>query len=116
VVLSGYYTALAARLDSLYESTPDSAALANGRARIAAWAREQLQGPVAQQLRSYRIGRISERPINNAQIIAARIYRTARALRPLVSEGGQDIRRAVKDLGLARGVTGDSAFVVLEKR
>ncbi|HTG83815.1 MAG TPA: aminopeptidase, partial [Gemmatimonadales bacterium] len=76
VVLSGYYTALAARLDSLYQSTPDSAALAAGRATIAAWAREQLQGPIAQQLRSYRIGRISERPINNAQIIAARIYRT----------------------------------------
>ncbi len=117
VVLSGYYTALAARLDSLYESTPDSAALAAGRASIAAWAREQLQGPIAQQLRSYRVGRISERPINNAQIISARIYRTRLDLFDRwYQKEGQDIKQAVKDLKVRMdGVTGDSAFVVLEQ-
>jgi len=117
VVLSGYYTALAARLDSLYQSTPDSAALAAGRASIAAWAREQLQGPIAQQLRSYRIGRISERPINNAQIISARIYRTRLDLFDRwYQKEGQDIKLAVKDLkAQLDGVTGDSAFAVLEK-
>ena len=116
VVLSGYY-ALAARLDSLYESTPDSAALAAGRATIAAWAREQLQGPIAQQLRSYRVGRISERPINNAQIIAARIYRTRLDLFDRwYQKEGQDVKQAVKDLKVQLdGVTGDSAFAVLEK-
>ena len=117
VVLSGYYTALAARLDSLYQSTPDSAALAAGRASIAAWAREQLQGPIAQQLRSYRIGRISERPINNAQIISARIYRTRLDLFDRwYQKEGQDIKLAVKDLkAQLNGVTGDSAFAVLEQ-
>jgi predicted aminopeptidase len=117
VVLSGYYAALAARLDSLYESTPDSAALAAGRATIAAWAREQLQGPIAQQLRSYRVGRISERPINNAQIIAARIYRTRLDLFDRwYQKEGQDVKQAVKDLkAQLDGVTGDSAFAVLEK-
>ena len=117
VVLSGYYTALAARLDSLYESTPDSAALAAGRATIAAWAREQLQGPIAQQLRSYRIGRISERPINNAQIIAARIYRTRLDLFDRwYQKEGRDVKQAVKDLkAQLDGVTGDSAFAVLEQ-
>ena len=117
VVLSGYYTALAARLDSLYESTPDSAALAAGRATIAAWAREQLQGPIAQQLRSYRVGRISERPINNAQIIAARIYRTRLDLFDRwYQKEGRDVKQAVKDLkAQLDGVTGDSAFAVLEQ-
>ena len=117
VVLSGYYTALAARLDSLYQSTPDSAALAAGRATIAAWAREQLQGPIAQQLRSYRVGRISERPINNAQIIAARIYRTRLDLFDRwYQKEGRDVKQAVKDLkAQLDGVTGDSAFAVLEQ-
>ena len=117
VVLSGYYTVLAGRLDSLYQSTPDSAALAAGRATIAAWAREQLQGPIAQQLRSYRVGRISERPINNAQIIAARIYRTRLDLFDRwYQKEGQDIKQAVKDLkAQLDGVTGDSAFAVLEQ-
>ena len=117
VILSGYYTALAARLDSLYESTPDSAALAAGRATIAAWAREQLQGPIAQQLRSYRVGRISERPINNAQIIAARIYRTRLDLFDRwYQKEGRDVKQAVKDLkAQLDGVTGDSAFAVLEQ-
>ena len=117
VVLSGYYTVLAARLDSLYSSTPDSAGLAAGRASIAAWAREQLQGPIAQQLQTYKVGRIAERPINNAQIIAARIYRTRLDLFDRWYQlEGHDIKQAVKDLKTRLdGVEGDSAFVVLEQ-
>ena len=117
IVLSRYYAALGARLDSLYSSTTDSTQLADGRAAAARWAREQLEGPVGSQLKSYHIGRISERPINNAQIIAARIYRTNLDLfeRWYQQEGG-DIGQAVRDLKLKLdGVTGDSAFVVLKE-
>jgi predicted aminopeptidase len=117
VVLSGYYASLGARLDSLYSAVKDSIALEEGRAEIAHWAREQLEGPVGQRLTTYRIGRLADRPINNAQLIAARIYRTKLDLfeRWYQEEGG-DVQRAVSDLKARMdGVTGDSAYVVLEQ-
>lgn len=51
VVLSGYYTTLADRLDALYRVAPDSAAVVDsGRAALGRWAREQLEGTVGRQL------------------------------------------------------------------
>jgi predicted aminopeptidase len=117
VVLSGYYAELSARLDTLYRTVTDSAALEEGRKETAHWAREQLEGPVGQQLKTYRVGHLTERPVNNAQLIAARIYRTHLDLfeRWYQQEGG-DIARAVGDLKTRMdGVTGDSAFTVLEQ-
>src|SRR5688572_17135915 len=67
VVLGRYYAELTGRLNSFYATKPDSAALEEGRADAAQWARAQLQGPVGAQLRTYRLGRLTERPINNAQ-------------------------------------------------
>jgi predicted aminopeptidase len=117
VVLSGYYAELAARLDTLYRTVTDSTALDEGRKETAHWAREQLEGPIGQQLKTYRVGHLTERPVNNAQLIAARIYRTHLDLfeRWYQLEGG-DIARAVRDLKTRMdGVTGDSAFTVLEQ-
>src|SRR5206468_1923024 len=71
-----YYEALVQRLNALYDTHPDSAALEAGRAEAGAWARAQLQGPVGAQLRTLRVGKLAERPVNNARLIGARIYRT----------------------------------------
>ena len=116
VVLGNYYSALVRRLDSLYAQRPDSAALDQGRQEAAEWAREQLTGPVGAQLRTLRIGRLAERPINNAQLIGARIYRTRLDLFDRWFEGhGRDIRQSVSALdSLMTGVEGDSAYVRLE--
>src|SRR5687767_1835756 len=58
MVLGDYYAELVRRLDTLYASKPDSAALERGRAEAGAWARDQLLGPVGARLRSYRIGNL----------------------------------------------------------
>jgi predicted aminopeptidase len=117
VVLSGYYADLGARLDSLYRGTTDSIAVDSGRAELGRWAREQLQGAVGSQLKTYTIGPMAERPINNARLIAARIYRThLERFEQWYQHHGSDIRVAVRSLdSLMTGVEGDEAFVRLER-
>jgi predicted aminopeptidase len=116
VVLSGYFTELSRRLDSLYAATTDSATVQAGREALGRWAREQLQGPVGQRLKTYTIGPMADRPINNARLIAARIYRTRLDLfEQWYEREGQDIQRSVADLSaLMAGAPGDSAYARLE--
>lgn len=116
VVLSGYFAELADRLDTLYREAPDSAAVDSGRATLGRWAREQLEGPVGSRLRTYSIGPMADRPVNNARLIAARIYRTRLELfEAWYQRHGGDIRAAVAALdSLERGVPGDSAYARLE--
>ncbi|MGH7628333.1 MAG: aminopeptidase [Gemmatimonadales bacterium] len=116
VVLGRYYAELTDRLSAFYATKPDSAALDAGRADAGRWARAQLEGPVGAELRTYRIGRLAERPINNAQLIGATIYRTRLDLfdRWHALQGG-DVRRSVAALGeLMEGAEGDTAYARLE--
>jgi predicted aminopeptidase len=117
IVLGDFYTSLADRLQRLYDSHPDSAALGAGRAEAGAWARGELEGPVAERLRTLRVGKLPERPVNNARIIAARIYRTRLELFERWYDGhGRDIRGSVASLDtLMRGAVGDSAFTRLDR-
>jgi predicted aminopeptidase len=117
VQLSGYYADLAHRLDSLYQSAPDSAAVDSGRAVLAHWARDKLQDSLGPRLKTYAIGPIVERPINNARLIAARIYRThLDDFERWYERHGRDVRLAVQTLDtLMQGVAGDSAFPRLER-
>jgi predicted aminopeptidase len=117
IVLGDYYTALVARLDTLYNGHPDSVTLDAGRKAAAAWARAQLEGPVGHRLKTFRIERLAERPINNAQLIGARIYRTRLDLfdRWYQHHDG-DVGRSVSALKtLMQGVEGDSAYARLER-
>ena len=116
MVLGEFYAELVARLDSLYATKPDSAGLERGRAEAAAWARAQLQGPVAARLRSYRLGNLPERPINNARLIGATLYRTRLDLFDRwFDRHGRDVRESVRSLeALVRGAEGDTAFARLE--
>jgi predicted aminopeptidase len=117
MVLGEFYAALIARLDSLYATKPDSVALQEGRTQAAAWARGQLLGPVGARLRSYRLGTLPERPINNARLIGATLYRTRLDLFDRwFEQHGQDVRRSVQGLEeLTRGIEGDTAFARLER-
>lgn len=117
ILLGDYYSALVRRLDSVYSRHPDSAALEAGRREAAAWARNQLMGPFGTRFRTLRVGRLAERPINNAQLIGARIYRTRLDLFDRWFERhGRDVRRSVTALEtLMEGVEGDSAFSRLEQ-
>jgi predicted aminopeptidase len=115
MVLGDYYEALVKRLEALYATKPDSAKLEQGRREAAAWARAQLEGPVRQQLRTLRVGRLADRPINNARLIGARIYRTRLDLfERWYEQHGQDVRASVGALRqLMTGVEGDSAYARL---
>ena len=117
MVLGEFYATLIARLDSLYATKPDSAALKAGRAEAAAWARAELLGPVGARLRSYRLGNLPERPINNARLIGATLYRTRLDLFDRWFERhGRDVRESVSWLKeLMQGADGDTAFVRLER-
>jgi hypothetical protein len=63
------------------------------------------------------VGRLTERPINNAQLIGARIYRTRLDLfERWYRQHGKDVRRSIGSLrSVMAGVEGDSAFVRLER-
>jgi predicted aminopeptidase len=117
VVLGEYYSALVTRLQKLYAGKPDSAALEAGRQEAAVWARSQLEGPVGQRFRTLRIGRLTERPINNAQLIGATIYRTRLDLfERWYEQHDRDIRGSVRALKvLMDGAEGDSAYARLER-
>jgi predicted aminopeptidase len=117
IVLGEYYSALVRRLDSVYAQRPDSAALEAGRREAADWARAQLMGPIGQRFRTFRVGRLAERPINNAQLIGSRLYRTRLDLFDRWYERhGRDVRRSVQALEtLMSGVEGDSAYTRLEE-
>ena len=115
VVIGAFYAELGARLDSLYAASEDTAVVDSGRAEIGRWAREQLEGPVGAELRTYRIGHLRDAPVNNARIIAARIYRTHLDLFDRWYEAhGESIGESVSALKtLMAGVPGDSAYARL---
>ena len=116
IVLGDFYSALASRLQALYDQHPDSSALEAGRSDAGVWARAELEGPVAERLRTLRIGKLPERPVNNARIIAGRIYRTRLELfDQWYHAHGGDIEGSVASLDtLMRGAEGDSAYGRLE--
>jgi predicted aminopeptidase len=117
IVLGDYYAGLVERLETLYAQHPDSIALEQGRRAAAVWARSQLEGPIGQRLRTYKIGRLTERPINNAQLIGAQIYRTRLDLFDRWYERHhRDVNRSVSALKtLMDGAEGDSAYARLER-
>jgi predicted aminopeptidase len=117
MVLGEFYTSLSGRLQTLYDQHPDSTHLETGRAETAAWARNELQGPVADKLLTIRIGKLPERPVNNARIIAARIYRTRLDLfERWYDDHGRDIKGSVAALDtLMQGAVGDTAFARLSR-
>jgi len=117
IVLADYYKMLIDTLQAFYATKPGADSLEAGRRAIAQWSRAQLEGPIGARLRTYRVARLADRPINNAQLVGVLIYRTHLDWfeRWFVQNGG-DIKRAVVELkALTNGVEGDSAFARLER-
>ena len=73
--LDVFYAELARRLDSAYAAPLDSAALARTRAALFGWARDQLTGTVGQGLETYDWRWFARAPLNNAVVVAQRLYR-----------------------------------------
>ncbi|PYO99981.1 MAG: hypothetical protein DMD60_00360 [Gemmatimonadetes bacterium] len=73
--LDQLYAELARRLDSAYAAGPTGPALERTRATLFGWARAQLTGPVGQSLETYDWRWFARAPLNNAVVIAQRLYR-----------------------------------------
>jgi predicted aminopeptidase len=117
IVLGEFYDALLTRLEAFYAGKPTGDSLDAGRAAIAGWSREQLEGPFGARFRTVRPGRLAERPINNANLVGVRIYRTHLDWfdRWYAHHGGS-VQVSVAGLkAVMRGVSGDSAFARMER-
>jgi predicted aminopeptidase len=66
---------LARRLDSVYAPALSGAELERARGTLFGWARAQLTGPVGQALETYDWRWFARAPLNNAVVIAQRLYR-----------------------------------------
>ncbi len=74
-LMGDYYERLMAKLDSLYALKLPAPANDSGRAVIARWSKDTLEGVIGPRLKTYTVGH-GERPINNAALIGVRLYRT----------------------------------------
>jgi predicted aminopeptidase len=73
--LDVFYAEVARRLDSAYADAPTGDRLERTRALLFGWARAQLTGPVGQSLETYDWRWFAQAPLNNAVVIAQRLYR-----------------------------------------
>jgi len=117
IVLGEFYDGLLNRLDAFYATKPKGDSLEAGRVAIARWSREQLEGPLGSRLRTIRVGRLAERPINNATLVGVRIYRTHLDwFDRWYLRNGRSVKRSVSELRqVMQGVAGDSAFTRFER-
>ncbi len=116
VVLAEYYAKLIDTLTTFYQTKPAGDALDAGRREIGAWSKGQLEGPIGARLKTYRVARLAERPINNAQLVGVLLYRTHLDwFERYFQSKDADIRGAMAALReLMRGAEGDAAFARLE--
>jgi predicted aminopeptidase len=115
-VLGAFYAELTARLGAMYAQKPDSAALDSGRLAEGRWVRAQLEGPVGDSLRTLSFAPAPDRPVNNARLIGATIYRTKLdRFDAWYERHDRDIARMVASLRrLVDGAEGEEAFERLE--
>ena len=115
MVLAEFYHDLLARLETFYATKPSPDSLEAGRVAIARWSREQLEGPLGAKLKLLRVGRLAERPINNAALVGVLLYRTHLDwFDQWYERQGRSVKASVAALKqLMQGATGDSAFARL---
>ena len=114
-VFGEFYMELTARLQALYALDLDSAAVDSGRVAEGSWARARLEGPVSDSVRTFRIGKVRDEPVNNARLIGATIYRTnLDHFEQIFQLHGGDVTSTLHALRqLVAGSEGDEAFARL---
>ena len=96
-VLGDFYTRLAGSLDSLYRSGADTRAMGAGREEVFRRARETISSSLRGKLKDYPVDWLAEQPLNNATVVAARVYRTRLDLFDRVFESrNRDLRETVR--------------------
>ncbi len=95
--LDVFYAELARRLDSAYADALGGEQLERARAQLFGWAKSQLAGPVGQGLETYDWRWFAQAPLNNAVVIAQRLYRMDLNLfDELYVQNGADIAETVR--------------------
>ncbi|HVR99109.1 MAG TPA: aminopeptidase [Thermoanaerobaculia bacterium] len=98
--LGAFYTGLAEDLQALYGRDLPPRELEAHRAALFASARATLAGPLDRQLEVYSGRAMSRRPLNNAVILAQRIYRTGLGeFDRLYAFTGDDLRQSIREIG-----------------
>jgi predicted aminopeptidase len=114
--LDAFYADLAERLNRLYGSGQSGPPLEDARTVVFDSARARLTGPWGRGLEVYDPEWLARVPLNNARVVAARIYRTRLAWfdRVLEASGG-DVRAAVRRIAeAAKDRAGADPYSVLE--
>jgi predicted aminopeptidase len=97
--LGAFYTELAADLERLYGSGLPRQEIERQREGIFARARARLAGPLDRELEVYSGERLARTPINNARVIAKRIYLTGLdELDKLYTSNGGDLRAGIREI------------------
>ena len=95
--LDQLYAELARRLDSAYAAGPTGTALERTRTTIFGWARAQLTGAVGQSLETYDWRWYAKAPLNNAVVIAQRLYRmNLNQFEEVYLQSKADLREAIR--------------------
>jgi predicted aminopeptidase len=99
--LDVFWAELARRLDSAYAETSSAPGIDAARATLFGWAREQLTGPVGQSLETYDWRWFAQSPLNNAVVLAQRIYRqNLNLFDELYAEGGGSMPETIRAIQL----------------
>jgi predicted aminopeptidase len=105
--LGDFYATLAASLDSLYHSGGDPGTMDAGRETVFRRARAEMATSLRRRLGAYPVDWLLEQPLNNATVVAARVYRTRLDLfdRVLTARGGDlgKSLRAIIEVVRSRG-------------
>lgn len=97
--LAAFYTALETQLHRLYSSGLSGPALERRRQEVFQRAREAMAGPLDRTLEVHDGKRLSRRPLNNAWLVAHRVYSTGLDEFDLVYEStGRDLRAGVREI------------------
>lgn len=99
LVLERFWQHLEERLSRVYGSNAPPRTILEERAVVFREAQDQMRGPLAEELRTISGKRMAERPLNNAVLLAQRVYGTGldRFDRMLAQEGG-DLKKTIADL------------------
>ena len=116
IVLAEYYSQLIDTLTRFYGSKPPADSLEAGRSAIAQWSKQRLEGPFGARLKTYRVARLADRPINNAQLVGVLLYRTHLDwFERFFQQNAGDLPASIAALKAAtEEIEGDSAFARLE--